>query len=391
MSPAHTGTLERSTTSTPDTPLQSLSLYRAALWTSLASMLLAGWGIVWDIQWHALIGRHSFWIGPHLMINLGAVMVVLAGFGVVAYDTFRYRASGQRAPGTVRVMGLTSTPGFHLVAYGMMLAILSVPIDEVYHKIYGLDVSMWGPAHLPGWIGSAIASLAFILIAYEVYPAHSWGRYAAVVVAAATIYANIATTLRPGLLLAYQHGGVLFYAYPILCALFLPLALVTAARISGWRWAPLLVLAIVVVHYAIGAYIARVGFEIAQPVSYLEEELAKDANASIAVFGEMARKNRTVPGSPPGGNLGQLLSFVPVGLLVALDPRRRVVAAAVAYGVGLVVWFGIGVSRSPAFQPMMPGWGLTAVALLITVGTAIVGVAVARRLSDFIVGFGRRT
>ena len=54
-----------------------MPLRRAALWTLLASKLIAGWGVQWDIQWHVLIGRDSFWIPPHVMTYAGVALAVL--------------------------------------------------------------------------------------------------------------------------------------------------------------------------------------------------------------------------------------------------------------------------------------------------------------------------
>jgi hypothetical protein len=62
-------------------------LRRAALWTLLASKLLAGWGVQWDIQWHVLIGRDSFWIPPHVMTYAGVGLAVVVSFGVLAWET----------------------------------------------------------------------------------------------------------------------------------------------------------------------------------------------------------------------------------------------------------------------------------------------------------------
>jgi hypothetical protein len=47
--------------------IRTRAVRRAALWTLLLSKLIAGWGVQWDIQWHVLIGRDSFWIPPHVM------------------------------------------------------------------------------------------------------------------------------------------------------------------------------------------------------------------------------------------------------------------------------------------------------------------------------------
>ena len=49
---------------------------RAALWGLFAAKLIGGWGVQWDIQWHVLIGRDSFWIAPHIMTYVGVGLVV---------------------------------------------------------------------------------------------------------------------------------------------------------------------------------------------------------------------------------------------------------------------------------------------------------------------------
>src|SRR5437870_12502111 len=60
-------------------------LYRATFWAMLAVDLLSGWGIRWDLQWHRIIGRDSFWIPPHIMIYSGVVLTVSIVFGALAY------------------------------------------------------------------------------------------------------------------------------------------------------------------------------------------------------------------------------------------------------------------------------------------------------------------
>src|SRR5207245_6619995 len=82
MSSVPTALLGRSTEAST-TRIESLGLYRAALWVLLGANLLAGWGVQWEIMWHVLIGRDSFWIPPHVMIYGGVTLIVLAGFGVV--------------------------------------------------------------------------------------------------------------------------------------------------------------------------------------------------------------------------------------------------------------------------------------------------------------------
>jgi hypothetical protein len=347
----------------------------------LAGNLLSGWGVQWDIQWHVRVGRDSFWIPPHVMTYAGVAVAVLVSFGVLARDTLRHLVAGRPPAGTTRIVGLTGTRGFHLAASGMALTVLAAPIDDLWHRSFGLDVTLWSPPHLLGLFGVAVNTLACVLIARDAYPAQPWARYLGIVIAASTFYGSLAVGLRPSGRLAYLYGGIWFYTFPILGALLLPLALVTAARMTGRRSAPLVVMALVIAVGLIGASIARVGFETLQPVSVIQEEIAKDPTSPIAVAHAIARKNGSTPGGAPGGNLARLLAFVPVLLLVALDPRFRPVPATLAYAVSVFAIWGFTMGRTPAFQPMVPAMGPTAVALLLTLGMALVGGVAAHRLA----------
>ena len=356
-------------------------LHRVGLWVMLAAHVLVAWGVQWDIQWHVQIGRDSFWIPPHVMTYAGVTLIVLGAFGVLAIDSLRRLVSGREPAGADRIFGITGTPGFHLAAWGIALAVLAAPIDDLWHRLFGLDVTVWSPPHLLGLLGGAINTMACAVIAREAYPAGRVQR-GTVIFALATFYGTLSVGLRESGRMAYVHGGVLFYTFSILGALFLPLALVTVARLTGRRLAPVAVLAIVFVLGLIGATIARVGFEIIQPVSVIEQEIAKDPTSSIAVGFEIARKNGTTAGAPGGGTVTRLMAFGPALILIAIDPRRRPVPATLAYGIGLLGFMGLVIGRTPAFEPMVPGMWPTAAALGLTLATAFAGAIAARWLSD---------
>jgi len=380
MSSLQTALLGRPT-ATSTARADAVGLYRVALWVLLSANLVAAWGVQWDIQWHVQIGRDSFWIPPHVMTYSGVTLVVLASFGVLARDTLRHLRAGRAPEGTLRVLGLTGTRGFLLAACGIALTVLAAPIDDLWHRLFGIDVTLWSPPHVLGLLGVAINTLACALVAREAYPARSWPRYVGVVIALMSFYGSLSIGLRPSSRLAYLYGGLWFYAFPILGALFLPLALLAAVRLTGRRSTPLVLVIVGLAVGTIGATIARVGFEIIQPVSVIEEEIAKDPTSPIAVTHAIARKNGSTPGGVPGGRLVRLLSFAPVLLLVAVDPRRRPLAATVAYAIGLFAFWALAIGRTPAFEPMMPGVGPTVVALTITIGAALIGGTAARWLA----------
>ena len=351
---------------------------RVALWGLLIAKLIGGWGVQWDIQWHVRIGRDSFWIAPHVMTYASVALSVLLSFGILVLTTVRGPALS--SSGTVRFLVLAGTRGFHLAAWGIALTVLAAPIDDLWHRLFGVDVTLWSPPHLLGLLGSAINTAACLVIAREVYPPGSRARLTAVLFAGALLYATLHITLQPTIRVAYLYGGARFYAYIILAALILPLALVATARMAESRWAPLFLLALVLAVGTTGNQIARAGFAVLQPVSVIEEEVAKDPTSPIAVAYVIAKKNGTEPGRPAGAS--PFLALIPACAMALLDPRRRPVAATIGYAGVLFVVSGWQLARLPALEPMVPGLAESLLALSLTLASALVGGAGARRLAD---------
>ena len=357
-----------------DRATESLSLKRAALWALLASKIVTGWGVQWDIQWHVLIGRDSFWIPPHLITYAGVSAAVFLSFGVLFWETWR-------GTGDVRVLGLRGSRGFQLAAWGIAVTIIAAPIDDLWHRLFGIDVTLWSPPHLMGILGAVINAWACLTITSEVYPAGGGARLAAMVFTGATLYGSLHLVVDPSFRIAYLYGGVRFYTFAVIAALLLPLALVPAARISGNRWTPAFVLVVVVLVGMAGLWIARGGFEVMQPVSVIEEEIAKDPTSPIAVANITARKNGVTPGQVGGRPLLYMGSAAVVGMAL-VDARRRPVASSVAFSLLLFIVGGWFIAGRPALAPMVPGAGPTLAAFIITFVAALVGGVTAKRLAD---------
>jgi len=269
------------------------SLYRATAWVLVGGKLLGAWGLTWDIQWHLQIGRDSFWIPPHLMMYGGVTAGVIVTFALLALETARAR---RRPPGpdTIRVLGLVGTRGLHLAAWGVALVILAAPIDDLWHRLFGLDVTLWSPPHLLGLLGSGVNTLGTLLIVTEVYERRRRARLAGLVLGGALLYVGVRVVLEPAWLVAWTHGGVLFHAFALLGALLLPLALVPAGRLLERRWAPLVVVAVALAISVIGEQIARVGFAVVQPVSVIGQAIQDDPTSTIAQAAAIRAKSRGV-------------------------------------------------------------------------------------------------
>ena len=356
----------------------TLTLRRAALWGLFVAKLIAGWGVQWDIQWHLRIGRDSFWIAPHLMTYAGVALVVALSWGIVAWESVLARRHPRHD--TIRLLGLTATRGFHLAAWGIALTVLAAPIDDLWHRLFGLDVTIWSPPHLLGIVGAAVNTVGCLLIATEVYPLDRGRRLLAVVLFGAMLYGTLHLVVDPSNLVAYRRGGAFFYTLAFFSALLLPLALVTTARVARTSWAPVLIVAIIVPVGIVGGVVSRVGFDVLQPVSFIREEIAKDPESPIAVAYEIARKNGTLPGRAAG--TWHLLALLPAAAMAAVDPRRRPIPATMAYAAVLFVLVGLLLSGRPAFAALVPGLLETAVALAVVLVAAATSAIAARRLSN---------
>lgn len=355
---------------TARTDVDVTALRRAAVWALLLTKLAAGWGLGWDIRWHILIGRDSFWIPPHVLTYASIAGAVIIAFGVVAVET--WLARGGAAPaGTVRVAGLVGTPGFHLVWLGMALTILAAPIDDLWHRLFGIDVTLWSPPHLLGLAGAQLSTLALLLVALEVWPAGSRARQVVLCTAGTFLFGTFALVADPAGRIAFLYGGVRFFTWPVVMALLGVFSLTLTTRFIGWRSAPVVVLVLsVVVQLSTWAF-ADIGLALAKPTSVIAEVLAADDGTSpLAVAHEIARRN----GSTPGRSLTvRLVPLVAALALALVDVRRRWAPAALAAGAALFATASVTMLRAPAFAHAVPGPGTFVAGLLLTGVAALIG------------------
>jgi hypothetical protein len=46
----------------------------------------------------------------------------------------------------LRHLGGTGSRGYHLAALAITLTVLAAPLDELWHRMFGLDVTIWSPS-----------------------------------------------------------------------------------------------------------------------------------------------------------------------------------------------------------------------------------------------------
>ncbi len=372
----------RAETLVPDLMAADVRAVRViALWGMLGAKMLGGWGVQWDIRWHLVIGRDSFWIAPHLMTYAGVTLAAVVAFGVLAWETWRSR-QGLEAPDGIRVMGLVGTRGFHVAWWGMAITILAAPIDDLWHRLFGIDVTLWSPPHLLGIAGAQVNTLGCLIAALELWGPGRTLR-GTLLVASVLLLGAFQITVDPAIHTAFRRGGVFFFTWAVLGSLAFSFALVLAARLTGLRSAPLLVALGALAFHWIGLTVSDVGFAIVQPTPAIAEAIAADPDSPIAVAHEMARRNGTTVGGRAMAH--RFLPVLPAALLALIDARRRWAAAVVALALALtaVSWWLF--ARLPALSHALPDTLDVLVAIPVAVAAALAGGAAAVGLARLLV------
>ncbi|HVT58625.1 MAG TPA: hypothetical protein VHR45_09505 [Thermoanaerobaculia bacterium] len=213
-------------------------------WPLIASVLgstSAIVGLLWDISWHATIGRDSFWTPAHMAVYLGGILAGLSA-GWLALKTTLGGGAAERAV-AVRFWGFRAPLGAWVSIWGAIAMLTSAPFDDWWHNAYGLDVKIISPPHIVLAAGILAIQLGAILQALALQNRSA---------AAATTMANRGARLL-GLVYAYASGlllvaistlfleysepnlqhGALFY---IISAAAYPLFLAAAARGARLPW-----------------------------------------------------------------------------------------------------------------------------------------------------------
>lgn len=129
---------------------------------SAFGLLLAGIGFYSDVAYHIAFGRdEDVFTAPHMQILIGLVLILVAGLVCVTAATLR------RAPTRVQ-LGRLRVPwsSIPLLVIGTG-AVIGFPMDEFWHQMYGVDVTMWSPPHLMMIFGAAFTGMATWLVIAE--------------------------------------------------------------------------------------------------------------------------------------------------------------------------------------------------------------------------------
>ncbi|MBJ7452931.1 MAG: hypothetical protein JHC71_12740, partial [Blastococcus sp.] len=125
------------------------------------SLLVALLGMLWDIALHIGVGRDE---GP--LANPAHYLILFGLFGVFAGGILACAMPLDEKPGPAAVhfiRGWDVPVGGILLTVAGFYALLGFPLDDVWHRLFGQDVTLWGPTHLM-LIGGAGLSIVGLLV-----------------------------------------------------------------------------------------------------------------------------------------------------------------------------------------------------------------------------------
>ena len=128
------------------------------------ALLLAAFGFYWDVATHIDNGRDP---GPfanpsHYFIIFGLLGLFVAGL----FGTLLGAPEGARTSVRIRD-GWRAPLGAILLGVCGLIAVMGFPLDDVWHRIFGQDVTLWGPTHIQMVGGAALSTLALWVLLVE--------------------------------------------------------------------------------------------------------------------------------------------------------------------------------------------------------------------------------
>ncbi len=127
------------------------------------SLVTAVFGMYWDISLHIDQGRDP---GP--LANPAHYFILAGLFGIFAAGFFAMVLPKQRPSATAIKLG----PDWYAPLGGVLVcacgafALLGFPLDDMWHRLFGQDVTLWGPTHLMliGGASMTLVGLAVLMV-----------------------------------------------------------------------------------------------------------------------------------------------------------------------------------------------------------------------------------
>jgi len=108
-----------------------------------------------------LTAGYGLYFPPHILLYAGVAIAGVAALLSILYESiFRNREDG-----SVSFLRLfRGARGMFVAGFGIAFILLAAALDDYWHRLYGLDATIWAPFHLMELFGSLVASIGVIYV-----------------------------------------------------------------------------------------------------------------------------------------------------------------------------------------------------------------------------------
>jgi hypothetical protein len=128
------------------------------------TLIVAVFGMYWDIATHIDSGRDEgpFANASHYFILVGLFGIFAAGLIAIFMPDERPSRSAVRIPG-----GWYAPLGGVLILLCAVISLSAFPLDDIWHRIFGQDVTLYGPTHLLLFGGAGLSVIGGLVLMTE--------------------------------------------------------------------------------------------------------------------------------------------------------------------------------------------------------------------------------
>ncbi len=318
-------------------------------------------GGAWDIQWHVEIGRDNLFIPPHLLVifafTTGLTLITI----LIVYESL-LSSVGQAPPHSLRIGTLTAPAAAFGIFFGYIAALIGGVLDELWHRTFGIDATLWSPPHLLIMVTTMVVDFSLMLgitasarrqgYGFHLKSPLFWG----LALTGAYAFESVNFQMGEAFIVGFRQGGVGLYGllFPILMGAFLPFSMTVLIRLGKRYWIVLFAIGLTLFFQYLATGVAAAGFAILKPVSVIEEYVRLNPDSTAARAREFARLlgNNGLIGFHQAWTIS--LCILPLALVAALDwipwAKRRPLAAAPVFSISMVLLSYLGYQGIPTLK-----------------------------------------
>lgn len=143
------------------TSLYALLRFRTIVgYVLLGATILFTFGAGWDVTSHRTVGRDATFSPAHVtMLTALSILGLAAMILVLVESRWVRRNMSLQKYGTFFAGGFFGPLGAYVTGFGAVAAAVAFPLDNYWHSLYGIDVSLWAPFHVMIAMGTLLSSI----------------------------------------------------------------------------------------------------------------------------------------------------------------------------------------------------------------------------------------